>query len=194
MKRILILVISITILCVGCDAREIQPSIESTLQSTSPGNKTITSISPNGKYCAEAYGTNTNITAAGLYPYEGIRVLDVESNEVLFKMPGYYVADFTWSPGGHYVGIYYEARTNGESIIFDANNQKEILLPKLEDIAINYSENEKPQENRPDPYFRIVEWIDDETVVIDFRWNRETLEPFSGRFNFNIRTSKVTYK
>jgi hypothetical protein len=194
MQKVVILIISIVILCVGCATKENQPYIESTTQITIPENETIISLSPNSRYRAEAYGTNKNITAAGLYPYEGIRIVDVENSEVLFKMPGYYVIDFDWSPDGRYVGIYYEARIYGESIVFDTKDRESILLPKLEDIALNYGENEKPQENRPDPYFHIVEWKDEETVVIDFRWNRENIEPFSGRFNFNINTHKVSYK
>jgi hypothetical protein len=214
-KKLVILVISIIIICVGCGIREKEVNIENpgTIQAVVPGNEIITSkenpnkiqtgipenetvasLSPNGKYRAEAYGTNQNVTAGGLFPYEEIRVVDVENNEILFKMPGYYAVDFVWSPDGRYVGIYYEARTYGESVIYDTKNRKSISLPKLRDIASHYGESNKPQENRPDPYFHITAWEDDETVVIDFSWNRENVEPFNGRFTYNIDTQKVSYK
>ncbi|KUO71011.1 MAG: hypothetical protein APF77_15030 [Clostridia bacterium BRH_c25] len=195
MKRVLLIIIAVAILCVGCGKKESQSNIENVIQDTTPKNETKTSLSPTGKYLAEAYGTITTITAGGLYPYEGIRVLDADNDEVLWKMePGYYTVDFTWSPDGRYVGIYYEVRVYGESIVFDTKDKKLISLPKLVDIAPHYSESVKPQENRPDPYFSIAGWKNVETVIVDFRWSKEDGEYFNGQYTFNMKTHTVSYK
>ena len=129
MKKVILIIFTVATLCIGCVEKESQLNIENVIQDTNPKNQTQTSLSPNGKYRAEAYGTITTITAGGLYPYEGIRVLKEDNDEVLWKMePGYYTVNFTWSPDGRYVAVYYEARIYGESIVFDTMDKKLIEL------------------------------------------------------------------
>lgn len=113
--------------------------------------------------------------------------------------PGYYVVNFTWSPDGRYVGIYYEARIYGESIVYDTKDRKVISLPSLNDIAPHYGEGVKPRapENRPDPYFRVSGWENEETVIVDFHWTKEVEEDeegFNGQYTFNLKTKVVYYK
>ncbi|MTI58047.1 hypothetical protein [Geosporobacter ferrireducens] len=195
MKKVFIIFFAFIILCVGCVEKEKQSNIESIIPDTNPKNQTKTCLSPTGEYRAEAYGTVTTITAGGLYPYEGIRVLQVDNDEIIWKMePGYYTEDFAWSPDGRYVGIYYEARTYGESIVFDTKYKKLISLPVLTDIASYYGESVKPQENRPDPYFSIAGWENEETVVVDVRWSKEDCEYFNGQYTFNMETHNVSYR
>ena len=195
MKKVLLIIIAVAILCVACVEKESQPNVENVIQDTTPKNETKTSLSPTGKYLAEAYGTITTIPAGGLYPYEGIRVLDTDNDEVLWKMePGYYTVDFTWSPDGRYVGIYYEARIYGESVVFDTKDKKLISMPTLVNIAPHYSESVKPQEDRPEQYFSITGWENAETVIVDFRWSKEDGEYFKGQYTLNMKTHIVSYK
>lgn len=194
MSRVLFIIIFVAILCPGYVANGKQSGIVDITQEMKQRNETKTSLSPNGKYRAEAYGTITSITAGGLFPYEGICVLNVDNGDVIWKMePGYYVVNFLWSPDSHYIGIYYEARIWGESIVFDIMNKKLISLPKLEDIALYYDNSVKPQRNRPDPYFEISEWLNAETVVVDFHWNKEDGEVFNGQYIFNLSTNTASY-
>lgn len=194
MSRVFFIFILVVILCPGYAANGKQPSIVSITQERNQRNENKTSLSPNEKYRAEAYGTLSNITAGGLFPYEGIRVLNVDNVDVIWKMePGYYIVKFLWSSDSRYIGIYYEARIWGESIVFDVMNKKLISLPKLEDIAPHYGNLGKPQENRPDPYFKISEWLNAETVVVDFYWNKEDGEVFNGQYIFNLSTNTVSY-
>ncbi len=158
-------------------------------------NETITSFSPDGKYCAEAYGTNTDITAGGLFPYEGIRILHVDTNNVIWEMkPGGYTVSFTWSLDSRYAGIYYTGRIWGESFVVDIKDEKLISLPNLDEVASHYDNGVKPQENRPDPYFVIDEWEDTETVIVNFCWTKADGEEFNGQYAFNIKTNTVVYK
>lgn len=200
MKRVVVFILVITVFCFGCVKKEIEtinndPSNkESVAHESIRQNQTKSLISPNSKYRAEAYGTIATVTAGGLYPYKGISVVDVEKNEVIWKMePGYYFVDFVWSQDSHYVGIYYEARIYGESVIINTMDRKIISLPALIDIASHYDESVKPQGNRPDPYFKIVGWKDTERVIVDFRWSKEDSEYFSGQYIFNLKTHEITY-
>ena len=158
-------------------------------------NEAITSLSPDGKYCAEAYGTITEITAGGLQPYEGVRIVDLENHEVIWKMePGGYEVCITWSPDSRYVGIYYEGRIWGESIIVDTKVKKPISLPSLDEVASICDEDAKPEESRPDPYFKICGWEDSETVIVNFRWTKEDGEEFSGQYEYNVKTKEIVLK
>jgi hypothetical protein len=72
--------------------------------------------------------------------------------------------------------------------------KKIISLPTLDEIAAHYDRSVKPQENRPDPYFKITGWEDKDTIKVEFRWNKENTEYFEGKFDFNIQTGVVTYQ
>ncbi len=157
-----------------------------------PPSQAQVTDSPDGKYRAEAYGINTNITAGGLYPYEGIRVVDSGSGDIIWNMePGYYVVNFVWSQDSRYLGIYYEARIWGESIVFDTIDRKVIQLPGLDAISPNFGDSAKPHDDRPDPYFKIVGWENNDTVAIDFRWSLESGEYFVGAYSFNMKTNHI---
>lgn len=175
--------------------KEEQSIITNTTQEMYSENETIASLSPDGKYRAEAYGTITRITAGGLFPYEGIRILNVDNDDVIWRMePGGYTVSFSWSPDSSYAGVYYTGRIWGESIVVDIKDKKSISLPKLDEIASRYGESAKPQENRPDPYLKISGWENAETVIVDFSWTKVDGEEFSGQYTFNIKTNTVVYK
>jgi len=155
-------------------------------------NESVISVSPDGKYRAEAYGAITDVTAGGLFPYEGIRILNVVDDEVIWEMnPGGYSVSFTWSPDSKFTGIYYTGRIWGKSIIVDVIEKKSISLPEMEEIASYFGDSEKPQEERSDPYFEIAGWEDSETVIVDFRWTMTNVEVFSGRFTFNVIENEI---
>jgi len=157
-------------------------------------NEPIISVSPDGKYRAEAFGTITEITAGGLFPYKGVRIISVDKEEVIWKMePGGYTVSFTWSPDCKYVGIYYTGRIWGESIVVDVNEMKHISLPELDEVASHYDASVKPQEDRPDPYFEIQGWKDSETVIVNFRWTKADGDEFSGWYTFNVKTNEAAY-
>jgi hypothetical protein len=125
MSKVLLMILTVIFLCGGCIAKGHNQAEATQPPTALPQNQTKTAFSHDGKYRAEAYGTVTTITAAGLYPYEGIRVVDTSNDEVIWKMePGYYVVDFVWSGDDRYVAIYYGARIYGESIVLDVQNKK----------------------------------------------------------------------
>jgi len=175
--------------------REEYANITGATQKMYPQNETITSFSPDGKYRAEAYGTIAEITAGGLFPYEGIRILSVDNDDVIWDMePGGYTVSFIWSQDSRYVGIYYTGRTWGESIVVDIKSKKSISLPKLDEIFSHFDASAKPQESRPDPYFEICGWEDSETVIVNFRWTKADGEEFNGQYIFNIKTNEIVYQ
>jgi hypothetical protein len=177
------------------DTKNNDEALLNALQEMYPENENITSYSPDGKYIGEAYGTITEITAGGFFPYEGIRILNVDDDDVIWEMkPGGYEISFIWSPDSQYVGIYYTGRTWGESIVVDIKGEKSISLPKLEEIVSHYGESVKPEESRPDPYFEICGWKDSKTVIVDFRWTKVDGEKFNGQYTFNVKTNEVVYR
>ena len=204
MRKVLFIIWIISLISSGCLKKE-----EHKVENTSPNNIKVKAetksidkknnknqifVSPTGEYRAEAYGTDTSVTAGGLYPFEGIRVVNVENNDIIWKMePGYYMVDFIWSPNGRYVGIYYEARIYGESIIFDTKNKEVIALPSMTDTSTHTSKKNKPQENPPDPYLRISTWKNNESVNVNYKWSKDDGDIFEGSYSFNVIKKQATY-
>jgi hypothetical protein len=204
-STVFILLLIVVLIISGCSmgadskyessSRTSPKETESSVQENIPQNETIVLLSPDGKYRAEAYGTLTDITAGGFFPYEGVRVIDVKSEEVLWnKEPGGYTVKFLWSSDSRYVGIYFTYRIWGESVVADAKDKKEINLPKLSDLASHFGEEAKPHQDRPDPYLEITEWKDSETVIVDFRWIKEDGDEFTGRYTYNVKTGVLTFQ
>jgi len=174
--------------------REEQANITDTAQEKPTQNETIVSFSPDGKYRAEAYGRIDGITAGGLFPYEGIRILSVDNGDVIWEMEGGYTVSFTWSPDSRYAGIYHTGRTWGESVVIDVKDKKAISLPGLDGVASRYDVCAMPQEDRPDPYFEICGWEDSETIIVNFRWTKIDGEEFNGKYAFNVKTNEMFYR
>ncbi len=158
-----------------------------------PENETLRVDSPDGKYRAEAYGTNKNITAAGMYPYEGMRLIRNSDETIIWNSTGYYTVEFLWSGNSKYIAVNGEARIYGECFIVDADTGKVIELPYMNDITAQLDSSSQPAVNRPDPYFRVAEWVNDYTVRVNFRWiAREGEKTVSGAYEYDISDGKIT--
>jgi len=157
-----------------------------------PENETLRSDSPDGTYRAEAYGTNKSITAAGLYPYEGLRVIRNSDETAVWKGDGYYKAEFLWSGDSRYVAVYGEARIYGECFVVDADTGKVIELPDIDTVSAHLGSSAQPAANRPDPFFKAVEWMDGTMIRINYRWTaQEGGKEVSGTYDFNIISGDI---
>ena len=141
--------------------------------------------SPDGKFLAETYGVYTNITAGGLYPAEGIRIVELSSDQTLWKMQGYYGTDFLWSSDSRYLAVYYMARIYGFTVIIDTTDFSEIQVPLPNELQSDM------QEFRPDPYIKASEWIDNETILITFEYTDTDYNQISGTLTFVPITGEI---
>jgi hypothetical protein len=152
-----------------------------------PENETLRVDSPDGTYRAEAYGTNKNITAAGMYPYEGLRIIRNSDETTVWSGDGCYTADFVWSSNSKYAAVYTQARIYGECFIVDADTGSIIELPSAQTVSELLGASSQPSAERPDPYFRPVGWVNDTTVRVDYRWTaREGGRTVSGTYEYDI--------
>lgn len=157
-----------------------------------PENETLCADSPNGAYVAEAYGTDTGITAAGRYPYEGLRVIRKSDGTTVWNGDGYYSAEFIWSGDSKYVAVYGEARTWGECFIVDAETGQAIELPDINIVSAQLDAESQPANNRPDPHFKPVEWVNDTTICVDYRWiAKEGEKVVSGTYEYDIGSGNI---
>ncbi|WP_027088054.1 hypothetical protein [Cohnella panacarvi] len=143
--------------------------------------------SPDGKFVIETYGENKGITAAGLYPVEGIRLIDQSSGATIWSMPGYYVQEFKWSPDSRYVSVYHEARIWGGTVVVDAKDGSEFSLPGMDDVAKQWKGKTTVSDNRPDPYFKFADWVDDTHVNVTFTWMGQNSENYVGNYVYDIK-------
>lgn len=155
-------------------------------------NETIRVDSPDGTYRAEAYGTNKNITAAGLYPYEGLRIIRNADEKVIWSGSGYYLVDFLWSSNSKYVAVNGTARIYSECFIVAADTGEIIGLPDMAVISSKLDAASQPASNRPDPYFEAAEWVNDSTIRVNYRWTaQEGEKEVSGKYEYDIVTGKL---
>jgi len=157
-----------------------------------PGLNIVSVESPDGRFRLETFGVNVDITAAGLYPANGIRLVDRATARIPWSMsPGYYRTGFQWSPNSRYAAVYYEARIYGETIILDTETMEVIELPDIVELQKLTKSDITERDFRPDPYFEAIRWIDDRWVEIGFRWTGQTMEEISGQFLFDVQDKSV---
>lgn len=155
-------------------------------------NDTLLVDSPNGAYTAKAYGANTNVTAAGGYPYEGLCIIRNSDGATVWSEDGYYSAKFLWSNNSKYVAICVEARTWGESFIVDAENGNVIKLPDINTISALLDTASQPDTNRLDPYFKAVGWVNDSTICVDYRFiARDGDKEVSGTYEYDLINDNI---
>lgn len=158
-------------------------------------NEPIIAYSPDEKYCAEAFGTMIGAMSGGQYAYNTIHVSNVHTGEIIWGMqPAGFTVEFIWSADSRYLSVYSTARYWGESIIVDVFDDKRYRLPKAEVIAAYYDEALQPQEDRPDPYFRIVAFENAETVLVEFKWFDMNGDIVEGKFSYNFMTNDIILK
>jgi hypothetical protein len=147
--------------------------------------------SPNGVCAAEAYGTNTGVTAAGLYPYEKLRLIQNSDGTTVWNGNGYYTPEFLWSDDSKYVAIYGTARTWGECFLVEAENGKVIELPDMNTLSAQPDAAAQPDDNSPDPDFKAAEWVNDTTIRVDYHWTAQGYKFVSGTYEYDIFSGNI---
>jgi hypothetical protein len=152
-----------------------------------------TATSSDGSYRIESFGMIKDITAGGLYPAEGIRLVEIETGQELWSMsPGYYAQTYLWSPNNRYVAVYAETRISGETFIVDTKTMTKILLPNIEQVRIKLNTNMTVNESRPDPDFRFINWLDDDHLSVAFQWTGIGSDGYEGIYIHNITDNKLS--
>ncbi|MFB9278103.1 hypothetical protein [Cohnella cellulosilytica] len=156
-----------------------------------PGVNHESAESPDGRYLIEAYGVNKKITAGGLYPAEGIRLVKRASGKELWSTTGYYSHSFLWSADSRYVAASYAARIWEGSIVLDARDGSEIELPGVETMRKQTKRTTTVHEARSDPYFHAEEWLDNRSLRVSFQWTGADYEDYSGDYVYDVRSRKL---
>ncbi len=150
------------------------------------------STSPDGIYRIESFGVIKDVTAGGLYPAEGIRLVQIETGEELWSMsPGYYAQSYLWSSNNRYVAVYTETRISGETFIVDTKTMTKTSLPFIEQVRNKLNMNTTVNESRPDPYFRFINWIDDDHLSVTFQWIGIGSDGYEGIYIHNVTDNNL---
>ena len=170
---------------------EVKTLLTSEREFLEPIANQISKRSPNGQFIIETYGENKGITAAGLYPVEGIRLIDQSSGDQIWSMLGYYAQEFKWSPDSRYVSVYHEARIWGGTVIVDTKDGSELNLPGMDDVVEQWKGTTTASDNRPDPYFKAADWLDDNHLNVTFTWFGQHSENYFGNYVYDIVRRKM---
>ena len=156
-------------------------------------NKPISSTSPDGLYTIEMYGTDTNITAGGVYPYKAMHLINQTDNNAKWSLDfGYYSANFIWSDDSRYVAVNGTARNYSESFIVDAQEGVEIILPDYEMLSSYCDDLVNLNRDYSNMYLSVSNWNDDNTVDVEFHGMQGTnTEGVSGTFTYDISSKTI---
>jgi|GEM_PF-6757051 len=147
--------------------------------------------SPDGKYRIESFGVIKDVTAGGIYPAEGIRVVDNETEQVLWSMyPGYYAQTFLWSANNQYVAVNIETRISSGTFVIDTMTMTEIPLPQIEQVRESLKTDTSLNESRPDPYFSFLDWLTEEQLSVSFQWTGID-EIYKGTYIYDVTEKKL---
>jgi hypothetical protein len=168
------------------------PSATYAITDTTPiQNKTLEVFSPNELYKIEMSGTDTNITAGGLFPYDGVNLINIETNEVIWSLGfGYYTVSFLWSDDSRYVAITGMARSRSEAYIIDTEEIKVISLPDYYQVSSFFESKNQSIEDFSYVYFSILEWVDNQTVIAKIE-KEDDSDNISWTYSFNLETNEM---
>ena len=156
------------------------------------GLNRVVSVSPDGRFRAETFGIRIDITSGGMYPADGIRLVEHDGNRLLWSMePGYYRTVFLWSADSRYVAIYYEARIYGTLVVLDTKTMTAIELPTMEVLQQATKQDISQRDFRPDPYLEPGRWLDDGRLEVAFTWVGQKEQDIVGRFVFRVADGTV---
>lgn len=157
-----------------------------------PGLNLMTVVSPDARFRMEAFGVDTDMTAGGMYPANGIRLVEQETDRVRWAMePGYYRSVCVWSPDGRYAALYVEARIYGTTMLLDTTTMEPIELPGFAELQKHAQADITERSFRPDPYFEVTRWVNDRQVEIRFVWVGEKVEEVRGTFVFDVESRSM---
>ncbi|OBR65220.1 hypothetical protein A7K91_00675 [Paenibacillus oryzae] len=196
-KLVSTFLIGLLLVCSGCTTQKDQVArdqTESFFESEpasvpEPFVEHSVSTSSDGKYRIESYGVIKDVTAGGLYPAEGIRLVDITADKELWTMtPGYYKQSFVWSPDNRYVAVYIETRTSGSTFVVDTQTMLSNHLPYVDEVIELAGLKEARDENRTDAYFNVLNWVNEDQLSISFLWNG--IDGYEGKYTFDVKKDK----
>ncbi|MPN44577.1 hypothetical protein SDC9_192142 [bioreactor metagenome] len=121
-----------------------------------------------------------------------MRVIRKSDGTTVWNGDGYYSAEFIWSGDSKYVAVSGEARTWGACFIVDAETGQVIKLPDINIVSAQLHVESQPADNRPDPIFKAVEWVNDTTICVDYRWiAKEGEKAVSGTYEYDIISGNI---
>jgi hypothetical protein len=159
-----------------------------------------TKYSPDGKFLIEGYDLDFENNTSGLYPVREIRIVEVDSSLVVWKMEGlfllYQEPQFIWSPDSRYVSVAYGGRIWASALVVDTIDMSQNQLPDLAELTALFPDF-PPNNNRPDPYVIPQQWLDEVMIEVKFSWysDNESIDSehgqFSGLYVFNVQTGEL---
>jgi len=127
----------------------------------SPQSVFSCATSPDGKWRAERIGIGTVEQ----------RIIDLETGRVLWtNQKDYTINTFIWSEDSRFVAMH-KANNGGNAvpIVIDTNDFSEIIMPGSDEIKL-CDENIPYRGNLENIHFRILEWKNESSIIIEFKY------------------------
>lgn len=165
-------------------------SIRVTEMSAESENQTnhlnISVNSPDGKYCAQTIGEEE--LGGRSYP-DIMRVVDLQTECVVWEETAYLDTAFLWSLDSKYLAIAYTGRTWSECKIIDTASWEEIP-------DIDISSIKKLADDLPDIYENgiskiiPIQWSSENMILLEVYWDTPDGQALTGTVQYNVQTQE----
>lgn len=146
--------------------------------------------SPSGEFRIESLGMYLD-GPSGLHELEEMRVIDLESGDVLWSEDSFLDNRFLWSPNSQYVAIQYSGRTWTESKIIKSYVWSAISVPTQEEILPLCQEFSPPSENAGGVKLEPQKWLHDNILLFDVSWITDVGTEVKGTIEFNVNEMEL---
>lgn len=147
--------------------------------------------SPDGKLRMESIGMYMD-GPSGLHALKEIRMIDINTGDVLWSSESLLLNNFIWSPDSRFVSVQQGGRTWMSTMVIDTNDMSVIKLPEVEDIFIIDANLPKAMGGYTE--FRASEWVNDTRIRIGFEWTTNTGDEVHGVYEYDVLTHEIDLK
>lgn len=148
--------------------------------------------SPDGKYCAETKGIQFDNQISGLYTAKEMRIIELDTQNVVWNVtPGYLDTIFMWSPDSRYLAVSYMARIYRETIVIDTYDMSLVDIPQMNDLWPLIGSYSEPKADRADPYFTVIEWVNETEIRLSYKWTGKDENEYSGEYTYALAIKRI---
>ncbi len=150
--------------------------------------------SPDGKMRIESVGMQVHGDGpSGLYALREMRIINMQTGDVLWTDDSHLNNKFSWSENSRYVAAECSGRQWSQSSIIDTVGFTVVVMPNIDEIRRIKPEAAEPNLFVAMPLIRIVKWINPSVLLVHFEWMTNNSTLVTGEYEYDMisKTAKI---
>lgn len=146
--------------------------------------------SPSGEFRIESLGMYLD-GPSGLHELEEMRVIDLESGDVLWSEDSFLDNRFLWSPDSQYVAVQYSGRTWTETKIINSSLWSDLSGPSIEEIFLLRQGLRPPGETAGVVQIEPQTWLSNDVLLFAVSWATDAGTAVEGTVEFHVNNTRI---